>query len=937
MNSETTFGERIFTLKRVCSAKISRVAAVTLAISYIAVARAAHFVIDAPITATQGIPSSQVPERRFDPSGQAQDVERWLVIGPFDQAADSANGLWTNYLVRAGMSLSELSSIPTTDSVGNIVPGRKGPGQDTVRVVVAGGPTNQIYLNEALGVSDLPTPGTVRVAYASCLIVASLECDTALFVRSDARIRLTLNGNNVLINDVQGDEYAEKYRTVLLVHLKKGLNRLTAHLVYNTSACGLWVSLDPNIKEAFQKVADAPDQTLADKWCLKGNEHARIAVPVGGVDGLKVNLLWRGTPISNSINSGRLELPAGWASSGVGYLKTTIQGVVLSQPIFLGNPAEAVGRYEREFQEIQSMQGAEHLKAALFRCQHLVEAEHLTPSDIVWQRNFATQAAIFEAAASAIHAGANPYRNRPGKYFRAYRSAIDGSMQYCLVYVPKCAVRTGSKLPVVLLTPAVLQNVRPFLSSVYAADGGDWATFRMAEQFRCIAVLPDGRCNAYGNPIGLADMREAVQSLAPDLPVDLRRINVQGWCSGGMYALMLWTFYPDDYNGIAVNFARTIRDKNMYPSDSERLPHIGGKEWLEANNPFALAANLSSNVVLMVHHDLEEKPYDNPGFANQTPLFAAAMGKAALPVQVLCFRRPGYYRTDEMEYMFKSGLADGYNASRRSGFFATSQTKYGRGNGIKIEEQEHPMTMSNVSVRRTGPTRLEITTSNVRQLAVDLRVYGFRDYEMPAFLVDQRNIAAMSLGEGWVRIRKSPAPLNPSGKSEGYEGPLSHMFARPFIVSLDDGQSDHAQNARRWCESFRKRWEADFFCPCRFKMLSEITKDDWQRFDVLLFSSSAENSLPGIEMAERLKITPEGIEVAGRPILGNALGIIAIWRNPTHLDHYIAIASSNNFAHCDFPDVNFAFEGWFDHLVWENSESKTPRVREVGEFNVSWH
>jgi hypothetical protein len=163
------------------------------------------------------------------------------------------------------------------------------------------------------------------------------------------------------------------------------------------------------------------------------------------------------------------------------------------------------------------------------------------------------------------------------------------------------------------------------------------------------------------------------------------------------------------------------------------------------------------------------------------------------------------------------------------------------------------------------------------------------------------------------------------------------MFGRPFIVALDGKGVDPSQNAESWCKAFRKRWETDFLCACRFKNLADLTADDWKSYDVLLFSSAPEKTLPMIGSQDRFRPSLAGIDVRGKRIDGKALGLIAIWRNPTQPSHYIAVVTSNDFKHCSFPDANFAFAGWFDYLVWENDGNGSVRVRDSGQFDRSWH
>jgi len=804
------------------------------------------------------------------------------------------------------------------------------------RSVIAGGPTNQIYFNDALGLPNQINAGESRTVYACCQILSSEEKDAALFFRSDGRVRLWLNGKQLLTQESKGDEYAEKFRGVILIHLTKGSNFLLAHVDYDTTACGFWAAITPDISAAIQRVADALDQRFTDAWCLHSGSSVPVNLPIFGIESPKLTFFWHGQPTFSTWAGQSFEVPRDWTESGVGILRAIVRGVTLSQSVFIGDPTAAVRRYREEFSSVERQAGSEHLYAALYRCEHLIGPDHFKPGEIDWQRTFATQAAVFEEAFALIKDGKNPFRGRTGEYFRAYRSAIDGAMQYCLVYVPRGASRKGGKLPVVLMTPAVAQNVRPFLDSIYAANGGDWMVFRMAEQFGCIVVLPGGRSNAYGNPIGLADMREAVCSLDKDLPIDWNRVSIQGWCSGGMYALMLASFFPDDYNEVGVSFSLTIRSKNMYPIGSACLPVPVMSDWIEANDPNSMSTNLAGISLVMVHHDIEDDPYNDPWLTLQTPHYAADLQRSGLPVKVWCFQRPGYYRGDEEELTFRDALIPKKAQSATKAVLVTSQTKYGEGHGIRIDEQERPLEPSRVEVNMSSGKRLDITSRNVVEIALDLRRFGLVKGDSPSTFLDGQAVSGIPLSGGRFVVRKDGGHLNPLGKSMGLEGPVSHMFARPFLVTCEDSSHDPSHSAERWCNKFRDRWKKDFFCDCRFKRLAELTTEDWNSFDVLVFCANPSRAVPKAGSEGRLSLAQDSVTIGKRKINGSAIGAIAIWRNPQWPDHYIAVATSNELSRCAWPDVNFAFEGWFDYIVWDTTSSQNTVVLEADRFDRDW-
>jgi hypothetical protein len=898
--------------------------------------RAAHYEVDAALVPTAGTAATKVPQIRFESKESVQPIPKWLIIGPFKIDADSRD--WLGSKFSRGNEIEREENIDRSAFEAYALSLASNPKIESPKrfAVVAGGPTDQIYFDDALGLSPDESGSEGRMAYACCEVFSPSARDVALFVRSDGRLKLWINGNLVLSHEKPGDEYAEKFREVSIIHLREGANFLLAKVLYETTACGFWAALAPDIPNSIQRVADALDQQLADCWCTQEGRPLAVDVNVYGGTRPDIGFYWKARMISHATAGQMLTVPKGLGKAGIGYLKATVRGTVISQPIFVGDPSEAANQYGKTFEAIRRQSGTDHLYAALHRCEHLVTPDHFKPGELDWQRKFATQASIFEEGAHAVSAGLNPFVGKRGEYFRAYKSSIDGSTQYCLVYVPWAASRSGGRLPVVLLTPAVAQTVRPFLDSIYAANGGDWASFRMAEQFGCIVVLPGGRNNAYGNPIGLADMREAVNSLDQDLPIDKKRVFIQGWCSGGMYALMLASFYPDDYRAVGVNFTLTVRSKNSYPPGSSQLPIPVSREWLSANDPFLFSRNLSRIALAMVHHDFEEGPYNDASMALQTPLYAAEMAKEHLAPTVWCFPRPGYYRTDEEELTFRAALSAKPIDSKNAAEMLTSQTKYGEGHGLRIEEQERQFQPSLVSANALSPDTINIATDNVGQFSIRTAALGLESHAVPRVLLRGRRIEAERINDGWLRIRPNGGKYNSAGKSFGLEGPFSHLFSRPFIVTNDNEPGDVTHAAERWCEKFRERWRKDFFVDCRYKPLEDLTRKDWEKYDIVAFCSDPSRSIPGVGCAEHLTLERSEVRIGKQKINGSSIGILALWRNPNELDHYIAVATSNDLNHCDLPDVNFAFDGWFDYLAWQTTVSRATVVLDADRFDSDW-
>ena len=362
-----------------------------LASSYL---NASNFPIDNPLTPTKGVPANSIPSLKLLDAAGIQNINSWLVLGPYGPAHGPIDRYWEDFLGgKKDQELGPQDIIRTIESL----PGSASKAISNMQGVIASGPASQIYFDDALSLVPISTADARRAAYATCEVSAQKSGEFALFVRSDGAVRLWVNNSEAFIQQNSGDEYAVKFRQCAIVHLNKGRNFILAHVVYDSAACGLWLAISADINGAIQMVADALNQRLTSAWCFHAGDTIPIELPVSGISSVKVRLVGQGTTTAFSPDREKITIPAiASKDSGIEYLSADIHGVQITQPIFVGDASVAVLRYRKEFSEIADHTGSTELNAALHRCEHLLEPSHFTPGDLGWQQKFATQAAIFE-------------------------------------------------------------------------------------------------------------------------------------------------------------------------------------------------------------------------------------------------------------------------------------------------------------------------------------------------------------------------------------------------------------------------------------------------------------------------------------------------------------------------------------------------------------
>ncbi|MCM8556535.1 alpha/beta hydrolase-fold protein [Sphingomicrobium sediminis] len=146
----------------------------------------------------------------------------------------------------------------------------------------------------------------------------------------------------------------------------------------------------------------------------------------------------------------------------------------------------------------------------------------------------------FENALATATAGDDPFANVNAPYRRAFRSALDDSLQPYSVHVPEGASTGGAR-------PAIL-----FLHGSGTDDQG--LLDRRRGDGRMVEIAPCGRdkYRAYAMAESQVDIIEALDAATRDFDLDPERIVIGGFSMGGYGALRAFYAHPHRYAGVAI-------------------------------------------------------------------------------------------------------------------------------------------------------------------------------------------------------------------------------------------------------------------------------------------------------------------------------------------------------------------------------------------------
>lgn len=148
--------------------------------------------------------------------------------------------------------------------------------------------------------------------------------------------------------------------------------------------------------------------------------------------------------------------------------------------------------------------------------------------------------AELEPALTAFIEGGDPFIGQTGPYRRAFRSAIDGSLQPYSIKLPEN------------YDPALAYPMIVFLHGSAQTDEGLLNLPRSNGAFIEIAPLGRDMYEAYANAESQIDIQEAIADARRWFNVDPDRILIGGFSMGGYGALRTFYETPDLYAGVAV-------------------------------------------------------------------------------------------------------------------------------------------------------------------------------------------------------------------------------------------------------------------------------------------------------------------------------------------------------------------------------------------------
>ena len=538
---------------------------------------------------------------------------------------------------------------------------------------------------------------------------------------------------------------------------------------------------------------------------------------------------------------------------------------------------------------------------------------------------------------------------------RAYRSAIDNSLQaYAIIYPKDFGLIKTKKYPLHL----VLHGKNEKLNEVnFLYENRGDKPLSGDQDFIQLSIYGRGN-NAY-RWAGETDLNEAIQNfteqekrLGRDHLIDNARFVVRGFSMGGAGTWHLGLHQPDRWcvmgpgagftttHGYAPNLppklpdqqeaCLSIYDAYLYAENAFNIPVVAYSGEIDKQKQAAdiMEKNIKSFGLPMEHliaPGLEHKfppEWQQKAFAAYAPHIAK--GRAPYPEKIKFITYTlKYAKCDWIEIL---GLKKHYIRSRVEGSF----------NGQSYQLQSENITKIAISLP------VDKSKSSLPNKSIALVFDGQKISATPILVdgamkiileKDEKNIWSMAATKSGANKAKIP----------GLQGPIDDAFTKGFLCVTGTGTpwNELAHKASlQELERFKKDWELFFRAELPVKKDSMVTTNDLESKNIILFGDGGSNSL----ITKVLPMAPiqwnkSSILLKNKTFNSAEHMPALIFPSPFSSKNYVVINSGHTFRTEDLKGTNaLLFPRWGDYAILKISPAMPIKaeLQESGIFDESW-
>jgi pimeloyl-ACP methyl ester carboxylesterase len=804
-------------------------------------------------------------------------IRQWLVLSDIPLAG-AADGFEKDWLAEHG---GETAIRPVADMTHHLADGSK----VSWRQVTSWGDSTD--LSDGVGLKrDL-------AGYAFAKVSRKESGKALLSIGSDESVRAWVNGALVL------DRRTERQLTFdedqVEVDMKAGENTL---LVKVEQRAGPWIfsarvlergTIVPRVQEIGPSLLDYSQAAIVLKTDINkdraGQDKVRVQVVGAGGKAFAEKIVARGDTV-------RFD-PAGWPDGAYEVrCATRATGGLLYSTHLPWYKGDAI-REAREL--IAAAAKADQRTPEGFTTKMLADMvlDRLGKEGVKVAGNpwWAIHAPLMEFEEMKIEAQGKKAFERPYGFVRlAYRDEIDGSPQFCRVYLPGGYDRS-KKWPLVVklhgYNPANPDYVR-----WWAADSRhhSLADVEYSGRQGVIYMEPHGRGNTTYLGLGDQDIVRVIELAEERLSIDEDRVYLVGDSMGGWGTWNVATRHPGLFAAIAPVFGGA--DYHSQRSEEELAKLTPLDRFLADKQSSWSMGEALLNMPILVHHGDVDRSV-NVEYSRYGVRMLQRWGFNVRYVEL-----PGYGHEDlnEMGNVIEWFLEHRRVANPRQVRLRSTELQNPSAYWVRVEQAASPKEFMVVNAEVADPNVIRLDSQNVLALTLSPGA-GLIDPSKDVKVVWNGEARVVRAQNGRIVLRAAGYTEAAPEKNAKVAGPIGDVLNTPFAIVTGTAAADPAMKemCRRKAEALAAFWKSWQRQPARVFLDSELSDADAARYSLILIGGPDAN-LVARKLAAKLPIelAADHVKIGDRSFAASDARVQMIVPNPLNAERYVLLVAATS-------------------------------------------
>lgn len=543
---------------------------------------------------------------------------------------------------------------------------------------------------------------------------------------------------------------------------------------------------------------------------------------------------------------------------------------------------------------------------------------------------------------AALRVGHDPFPGARGTLLKSYVSDVDGQPQPYFVSVPRRY--RGQKA-----FPLIVHLHGHGWYAPFQGDGPPNVSF-------AIVLSPHGRGSQDYMYVAEDDVLRCIEEVKQDYRIDDDRVYLTGGSMGGTGSWNLGVKFPDVFAALAPSAGNADSKvwEQLWDWEGHDASSVAAVRRFVAYSidPVTYAENLLNLPAFCVHG--EEDDVVPVQHARSMVDRLQALGYRHEYVEI---ERGGHVSPplDVVREQWGGMLAQRRATRPWQVRLKVSKLRYGKAYWVRIDQLARPLEYAEIEGSAEPTGEVEITTANVSAFSLVLdalpseeatplgvRVDGVEVFRGPR--PDSPHLCFVRDRAGW----RPGQPATGLAKRARLEGPIEDAFMSPFLIVYGTASADQTENdvAEAEARRFVNDWQRVFVKPCRIKSDAQVTEDDVQAYNLILYGGPSCNTITR-RVANQLPIQIEqnAVSVGAHRFEGEDVGVKLCYPNPLNRERYVVVFAGVTWRGL-FQIVNrfgnwfhwgpFDNRNWFDYGVFDGRTRSPETFLCFGFFDQQW-